>query len=106
MRRIFFRLLVWISVAFLLGCDDHADAPDVNGSSGDGSESSAHAPVEKIDLNSATTSELETLPGIGDVMAQRIIESRPYSSVEDVLRVNGLGERTLENIRDLVVAKD
>ncbi|MCP4366541.1 MAG: helix-hairpin-helix domain-containing protein, partial [Deltaproteobacteria bacterium] len=38
--------------------------------------------VEKIDVNSATPEELETLPGIGPKLAQAIIDGRPYEKVE------------------------
>jgi competence protein ComEA len=38
------------------------------------------------------------LPGIGEVMALRIIEGRPYSSAKDLLRVPGIGQKTLEKL--------
>lgn len=55
-----------------------------------------------IDINSASQSELESLPGIGEVYAERIIEGRPYRSVNDLKRVKGIGEKTLDKFRDLV----
>jgi comEA protein len=61
--------------------------------------------AKKIDVNSATQEELETLPGIGPKYAQAIIEGRPYEKVEDLLRVKGIGEKTLAKLKDLVEAK-
>jgi competence protein ComEA len=58
-----------------------------------------------IDLNTATQAELESLPGVGEAIARRIIEGRPYSGVEDLLRVRGIGEATLEKLRPLVTAQ-
>jgi len=51
------------------------------------------------DINSATRSELQTLPGIGKVKAKRIISGRPYKNINDLLRVKGIGKKTLEKLR-------
>jgi competence ComEA-like helix-hairpin-helix protein len=60
-----------------------------------------------IELNCAGTRTLETLEGIGSVRAQRIVDHRarqPFERVEDLLRVHGIGPKTLENLRFVVAA--
>ena len=52
-----------------------------------------------VNINSATQERLESVPGIGPALASRIIAGRPYQSVDDLLRVSGIGERTLESMR-------
>jgi competence ComEA-like helix-hairpin-helix protein len=58
-----------------------------------------------INVNTATAAELEALPGIGPVLARRIVEGRPYRSVDDLGRVTGIGPKRLEEIRPLVTAE-
>ena len=59
-----------------------------------------------LDLNRASSAELETLPGIGPSLASAIIQYReqngPFQSVEDLLRVPGIGPTRLSQLRDLV----
>ena len=55
--------------------------------------------AEQIDINSATLSQLDELTGIGPVYAQRIIDNRPYSSVDSLDRVKGIGPATLQKIK-------
>jgi competence protein ComEA len=59
-----------------------------------------------VDLNTATQAELETLPGVGPVTAQRIIEHReangPFASTGQLREVRGIGEKTFQALADLV----
>ena len=58
------------------------------------------AMAEQININSATLSQLDELTGIGPTYAQRIIDNRPYSSVDDLDRVKGIGPATLQKIKN------
>ena len=59
-----------------------------------------------LNLNTATTAELETLPGIGPTLAQTIVDYRaehgPFATIESILDVPGIGEGKFEAIKDLV----
>ena len=63
----------------------------------------------RIDLNSATVQQLQTLPNIGEVRARAIVSFReargPFASVEDLIQVSGIGPETLAAVRDLVEAR-
>ncbi len=59
-----------------------------------------------IDINSADAALLTSLPGVGEKTAERIIESRPYRSIEDLLNVEGIGEKTLNGMRDRIRVGD
>ncbi len=55
--------------------------------------------IRKVDLNLATRAELEALPGIGEVLASRIIASRPFKTVDDLAKVEGIRPSVLERLR-------
>jgi competence protein ComEA len=59
-----------------------------------------------VNINTAMQEQLESLPGIGPVIAQRIIEYReangPFGVIEDIMNVPGIGPATFEDIRDLI----
>jgi len=72
-------------------------------------EGEAQSP-QKIDINRAEPWLLETLPGIGEVLAQRIVDYRnengPFKRIEDLLKVSGIGPATFEKIRDYITVSD
>ena len=56
-------------------------------------------PLGEIDINTATEKELTTVPGIGHVMAARIISARPFRSADDLKKVSGIGDKKYAQIR-------
>jgi competence protein ComEA len=55
--------------------------------------------TQPVDVNKATVEQLSTLPGVGPEIAKKIIKDRPYSRPEDLLKVPGIGEKTLEKMK-------
>ncbi len=53
----------------------------------------------RVDPNAAGPDQLQQLPGVGPALAQRIIEARPFESIEDLSQVEGIGGSVLENLR-------
>ena len=80
--------------------------PPVLPSAGGPATAGTSGPVALVNLNTATIVELDTLPGVGPVTAQAILDWRAangsFSSVDELLEVDGIGEATLADLRDLV----
>jgi competence protein ComEA len=72
-------------------------------------QAAAAATQFPINLNTATAEQLEAIPGIGPVLAQRIIEYRQthgrFQSVDELLEVRGIGAKRLENMRPYVTVR-
>lgn len=67
-------------------------------------------PGGKININAAAIEELDTLPGIGPAIAQRIVDYReangPFKSIEEITLVSGIGDATYDKIKDRITVGD
>jgi competence protein ComEA len=89
---------------------DAAGQPPSGGAAGDGpgvaAGPGAARPAAKIDLNTASVAQLDTLPGVGPVTAQHIVEWRSrngrFVRVEQLREIDGIGERRFQQLRELV----
>ena len=65
---------------------------------------------EKVNINTADVDQLDTLPGIGPVLARRIVDYRqangPFAAPEDLLGVEGIGQATLDGLRSRITVKE
>lgn len=59
-----------------------------------------------INLNTAARDELMSAPGVGEALANRIIEGRPYGSVDELVRVKGISPATLERLREFFTVSE
>jgi len=60
---------------------------------------------EKVNLNTASLEGLKSLPSIGDKLAQKIINNRPYTTVYDLKNIKGIGDKIVKNIEGDVVCE-
>ncbi|MFU2157681.1 helix-hairpin-helix domain-containing protein [Caldisericum sp. AR60] len=98
--------LIAINLAKKLTDGEEVIVPAKENSTSNSTVSASNAKTGKININSATKEELMTLPGIGEVKANAIIDYRtkngPFKSIHDIVNVSGIGEKTFEKIKDLI----
>lgn len=73
-----------------------------------GSATPTSSAANLVNINTASSAQLQTLPGIGPATAEKIIRYRdehgPFQQIEDIMNVAGIGPATFDNIQDLITA--
>jgi competence protein ComEA len=102
LRRHFFAAVVVIASAMAMS----PITSYAQGAARQSSKKAQAAPAAPVNLNSATTTELQTLPGVGPALASRIIEYRQknggFKKIEDVMNVKGIGEKAFLKLKPLL----
>ena len=112
MKKSMLSLLILFVAAFILGAmpatscaaqDQPSKAVEAPSKASSPAEQSSQ---EKVNINKATVAELEKLPGIGPKTAELVIQEREksggFKSPEDMMKVNGIGEKKFEKIKDKI----
>jgi competence protein ComEA len=90
----------------IVGASAPTPAPGTGTRAGPAGAGAGGGPVVPVSLNTATVDQLDTLPGVGPVLAQHIVDYRTqhggFRSVDELREVNGIGERRFADLRDLV----
>jgi len=81
---------------------ENAQVTNLRGQIQAGATSQTSVKNEKININEATVEELDTLPGIGQVTAEKIISSRPYKTIDELLTKKVLKKNIYEGIKELI----
>jgi DNA uptake protein ComE-like DNA-binding protein len=115
-----FKLMPAIVIAAALmgtGCDAQGPStgtPASETSAGNTSDANPHSadkepaakpPAEgslRMNINTATLTDLETIPGVGTALAKLIVAGRPYASVDELEKVAGIGPKSLKELRPYV----
>jgi len=96
-------LLATMVALFLVG------ATDVGSAQKSGAKAAAAVPAV-VNLNTATATQIATLPGIGEKAAQRIIEYREknggFKKIEELMNVKGIGEKSFLKLKPLITVGD
>jgi len=98
-------LLASLLIAVSLFAAPQAPAPAKAAPKADVKTAVRAAPAALLDLNSASTAELEALPGIGTAYSAKIVAGRPYRAKNELVSKKIVPQATYDKIKDLVIAK-
>ena len=100
-------LLTLLAVALPLSAQTKSKSPKAPAPAAKSAEAPKAAPAANtlIDLNSATKAQLETLPGIGEAYADKIIAGRPYARKDQLVAKKIIPQATYDKIKDNVIAR-
>jgi DNA uptake protein ComE-like DNA-binding protein len=107
-RILSFILITLLAVALPLSAQTKAKStPKAQAPAGKSAATQKATPAANtlVDLNSATKAELETLPGIGDAYADKIIAGRPYARKDQLVTKKVIPQATFDKIKDNVIAR-
>ena len=107
-RNLSTRILIVLFALALMSSSSLAQSTDQSSNSATTAKSDKAAKSSKaelLDINSASKDDLQALPGIGDVYAQKIIDGRPYKTKTELARKNIIPKATYEKIRGQIIAK-
>ena len=104
--RLFSRVVLALALTLSLASSAFSQATST-ASKPDSKTPAATAPAtgDKLDINTATKDQLETLPGIGTTYSQKIIDNRPYKTKTDLVNKKVLPQTTYNKIKDQIIAK-
>ena len=88
--------IILLSAGLLISADVAATGPGK-------SEGSGKQLASQVNVNTATEEQLQAVPGVGKVLAKRIVEFRkehgPFRRLEDIMKVRGIGEKPFQKLR-------
>jgi DNA uptake protein ComE-like DNA-binding protein len=101
----YFAGIVLLNIALLFAACGKDNNNDGSRNSNRSSANHNRTNYELVDINSASKTQLISLPGIGEAYAQKIIDGRPYREKGELVRKNIISEKTYELIADKVIAR-